>query len=295
MSDYDQSQDLATRADTALAAGDIATARQLHRDAGEIQARLVAALPPDRVRTRSAFGLSAASLLYRGQALDEAERLVHQLLAGGVADDGCHGRLRALLCRIWNERRLSEIDVREESGASLSVTLQGGRVLYGRAPIGVVDMVTRLTTNYIRRMAAWRNGRAYRRRETGTGDDLIEGYRAHAFEPVASSYRVEFHLARHQLALDLGPAFSGQATPTDIIDGCMTLARLVRTSRQDEVREYIQDPKYRGALVRLVHALVPDGHDIGEVELRRPEEEKERAVRLSHAMRRPVGSLLRAI
>ncbi len=81
MSNYRESQVRIEEAEAALRDGDESRARTLYREAAGLQRAFVESLPVDRVRTRSIYGLSVATLLYRAGDLDEVERLAHQLLA----------------------------------------------------------------------------------------------------------------------------------------------------------------------------------------------------------------------
>jgi hypothetical protein len=103
MSDYHRSQDLVARAEASLASGDPETASRLLREAGRIQRRLVEQLPSARVRTRSVFGVSAASLLFGGGDLDAAEALALCLIRGEL-EPHSRQQLGDLLARIQDER-----------------------------------------------------------------------------------------------------------------------------------------------------------------------------------------------
>jgi hypothetical protein len=100
MANYRESQVRIDEAEAALRDGDEGRARTLYREAARLQRAFVDALPADRVRTRSIYGLSVATLLYRAGDLDEAERLVHQLLAEPWIEAPSAAKLRMLLNQI---------------------------------------------------------------------------------------------------------------------------------------------------------------------------------------------------
>lgn len=103
---YESSQNHIAEAEAALRQGDVAHARSAYAQAAADQERLVASIPPDRAKTRATYGLSAATLFYRANLLDEAERLVCLLLADGSTAENTKVKLRALFARIDNERLL---------------------------------------------------------------------------------------------------------------------------------------------------------------------------------------------
>lgn len=101
---YQESQDRIFEAETALRAGDANRAHVLFREAARLQQAFVALLPPERVRTKSVYGLSVASLLYKAGDLDEAERLAGRLLGEDWLEPYSADGLRALLAQIWLDR-----------------------------------------------------------------------------------------------------------------------------------------------------------------------------------------------
>jgi Flp pilus assembly protein TadD len=100
MSHYRESQTRIDEAEAALREGDEARARASYREAARLQRAFIDSVPEDRVRTRSIYGLSVATLLYRAGDLWDAERLAHQLLAEPRIEPHSANQLRALLNRI---------------------------------------------------------------------------------------------------------------------------------------------------------------------------------------------------
>jgi hypothetical protein len=101
MSNYRESQERIDEAEAALREGDADRARSLYREAAGLQRAFVDSLSLDRVRTRSIYGLSVATLLYRAGDLDEVERFAHQLLAEPRIEAHSAAKLRELLNQIW--------------------------------------------------------------------------------------------------------------------------------------------------------------------------------------------------
>jgi hypothetical protein len=292
MSRYQESQDLIADAESALRAGDVEGARSLFRQAGMLQETVLASLPEERVRTRSVFALGVASLYYRANALDEAERAAHRFLADGWLHEHSRLALTDLLVRIWNERLAAEAG-EQLSGEAFSVTLRGGHVLYGLAPVEVADAMTKNAITYVRRMAAWCNNEQFTVPAPDPTRGLSETYRALQRQPMAASYRVDIHLAQAQLALPLAGADAAPpASPARIIDESTAFARSVTAHDVDAVRDLVDDASYRGALVRLVRQLVPNGRTVREVELRNSAEPRERAVCLRSEHRKRINKLV---
>ena len=294
MSDYHASQNLIARAEAAIKEGHIERGRALFGEAATIQKRLVESVPRERVRTRSAFGLSAAALFYKANALGEAERLAHLFMAEEALDQRSRQGLQELLARIWNERRTAESGLLL-AGPRFSLVLFGRAIHHGLAPWEVVDVLTKTFINYMRRIGAWRNGQPFKPQERTPSRGIEECYLPLASEPVSGSYRIDLCLAQQQGSLDLDGAAARPASPSDIVDTSIRFARMVEQGHERDISRLVTDEMYRGALIRLVGAMVPDGHAVGEVQIRNPDEDKELAIRFLPQHRAPVKRLFRTL
>ncbi len=83
---YHESQLHIAAAEDLLRNGEIAGARERYRMAADLQWSLVDSLPEDRVRTKSVYGLSAATLYFRAQDLDKAEEVAYNVLSRAVEE-----------------------------------------------------------------------------------------------------------------------------------------------------------------------------------------------------------------
>jgi hypothetical protein len=101
---YQESQRLIYEAEAAIRTGDSNIAKHFFMQAAIIQKDLLKSVPQDRVKTRSVFGLSAASLLYKAGDLDASERFAHELLSQTWVESYSASKLKELLLEIWNAR-----------------------------------------------------------------------------------------------------------------------------------------------------------------------------------------------
>lgn len=90
-------QELSFRAARLLAQGESEEAKRVFAEAAKHELEALAAVPPDKIKTRSVLSVSVASLLYKGGLLNEAELAVFRYLAEGDIDPWAEGRLRELL------------------------------------------------------------------------------------------------------------------------------------------------------------------------------------------------------
>jgi hypothetical protein len=110
---YQESEQRIFEAETALKEGDAERAHMLFREAAELQAEFADAQPPERVKTKSVFGLSAAVLFYQGGDLDAAASLATRLLAEPWIEAGTAGKLSELVARIDEDRTAGPGNVRQ--------------------------------------------------------------------------------------------------------------------------------------------------------------------------------------
>jgi hypothetical protein len=101
---YQESQNSILEAETLVASGDVDGARAKYLEAARLQNIFVDSLPFDKVRTRSVYGLSAATLYYRANDLESAARLAHSLLAHEGLEERAAIALEGLLSRIHHEK-----------------------------------------------------------------------------------------------------------------------------------------------------------------------------------------------
>lgn len=100
---YQRSQDLIARAEAAKGAGDETQARACYLEAARTQWKWVQGLPVERLRTRSVFGLSAATLFYRAGDKTAAEDVARQLLSDPSFEPSSQYKLGELIGLISRE------------------------------------------------------------------------------------------------------------------------------------------------------------------------------------------------
>jgi hypothetical protein len=99
------SLDKVIAAELAQRVGCAEQAQALYREAAEMQWAFVESLPAGRVNTKSVYGFSTASLLFKAGDLDAAERRAAELLQQPWCEVGAADGLRDLLMDIQAARR----------------------------------------------------------------------------------------------------------------------------------------------------------------------------------------------
>lgn len=295
--EHEQAQEIAAAAGRLLVTGEVAEARRQYGLAADLELRAVDQVPREKRRTWGILAVSAAALLYKAHRHDEAENAIYSFLVQRDVPPSARQQLRDILEVIWDERALPP--GYEYSGDEFLVTLRGGEVGSGTAPL---DLVIEKNTEFrglTTRAVEWQSRRPFRM--SGPADALVaERVQARATQAVAGSYRFTVRLvapAQEPLFADL-PTVSVKG----VADAVFTLIRHATSGRAESARELkrlVPDEQYRSTMLKLVRSIVPSGKRVGEVEITRitkgPEEEPVRtSVTLTKDSRGPVAEMLKA-
>jgi hypothetical protein len=257
--DHTLAERFAAEASLLLREGRREEARARYKDAAEHERRALGAIPPEKVRTRGIIAVSAASLLYKARLLEQAE----QLLYGFLGDSSFHAehrsQLRELLEVIWDERALPAGT--SYSAEEIRVSLRGGTVGYGTAPLDLALGKSTEIKNLLYRTAEWLGKEPFRRRGLPS-KSILETVHARATQPAAGSYRFAIRLAE-----------SGQEGRAAGVTQCLfqfiRLATSAASASRQQLQQLVPDPDYRLALLKLVRNVTPSESELSEVELTR--------------------------
>lgn len=263
MSLYTQSQQAIIAAERAQQAGDETRARQLFGDAAYLQAQFVESLPTDKARTRSVYGLSVATLYYRANAVDEAERWAHKTLSYADVDQHAADKLRQLIARIWDDKTIRDLKL-NLSTYPISMFFRGGHVVNGTAPVEPVDTRTKAMRALTNRCGDFKNKRPLARSPEPRAAELYQAHDRHG----TGSYRVDLYFSLpDQLVLPF-QGVNAIASPLEVMELAIEVIGVASQGSGTDVEHLVTDPGYRLIFVRLARQLVPDGFEIGELELR---------------------------
>ncbi len=296
--DHDQAQEISSAAARLLADGRRADAWAKFSAAADLELRALRHVAPEKRRTWGILAVSAAALLYKARRYDEAENAIYGFLTEREIQPETRRRLRELLEVIWDEQALPPGF--EYSGDEFLVTLRGGEVGAGTAPLDLVIEKNAEFRGLTTRAIEWQARRPFRR--TGPADALVaDRVQARATQPVAGSYRFLIRLVAPTQAV-LFPDL-----PTvdihGVADSVFAFVRHAVTgghSSAEELKRLVPDEQYRSTMLKLVRNIVPTGRHVGEVEIARvtkvsPDAEAVRSsVLLTKSSRAPLSEMIRA-
>jgi hypothetical protein len=255
-----RAQDIAFEAEILEHSGDLERARSKYAEAGSLEVIALRALNPSNLTTYGAIGVSAISLLYKGRRHGEAERVGHHCMLLKL-DNYFKTEIRQLLNLIYDEQQLLERGF-EYSAAETEVSLLGGEIGYGTAPIDVVLAKVTGFNLLCRRVAEWSASLPFRRSGPPSAE-LSRLLNLRVTQPVAGSYKfmVKFAQPVEQRLFEAEHSLVPNRLP-------QMVGALVRSAATGNVEAFTDmHDDYRGAVLQLVRNIVPDGKDVEEVRL----------------------------
>ncbi len=131
---HQRSEQYAILAESRSLLGDLERSRLFFRQAAEAEQQALADLDPHKTRTFGISAVSAVSLLYRAQELEDACQLAHRYLGGGLLPEFAALQLQTLLQEMWAQNSTSLLPL-ERTEDPILIGMRGGRVIEGGAPI----------------------------------------------------------------------------------------------------------------------------------------------------------------
>jgi hypothetical protein len=273
-------QELSVRAAALLEQGHSDEAERHFAKAAKHEATALAAVPVDKIRTRSILSVSVASLLYKGAQLDEAERIIFRYLAPGDLATWADTQLRELLHIVSDERLLKASLARRYSGESISLTLRGGEIGAGTGPLDLIIEKVSGFRSLLCRVAEW-VGKYPLRHQGPPPKELKDLFEARATEPAMGSYRLEIRLTE-PIQPDLFEPL--RVPPAEVSDRLFDFLECLTKGNKEDLEASVPESDYRKALLQLTRNIVPSGKRIGEIGIYRAKRDRLQSVYLNDAL-----------
>lgn len=293
MNSHAAAQELSARAELARRRGDIPAARDLYRQAAEIEQAALRTVPSEKPRTRGILAVSYAALLFKAAEYERAEAEICALLASGLNAEH-REQLRELLQVTWEEQQLAR-DSMQYSGDEILVALRGGEIGVGTAPADIA-------VHYMNGM----NLLAFRAAEFDAGLDLRKHgppshaiqsvLQARATQPAAGSYRFTIRFVEPaQGTLFPEAHVFKQPSPRRVSNVVVQVLRALERNDTSALEQAVPQADYRLALVRLARNVIPSGSALTEVEVRTAADSPTEAVYLRPAQRRAASEAIKVL
>jgi hypothetical protein len=259
---HSQSEELASQAEVAFKKGDRDSARNLYRLSAEAEERAIEVLDPSKTRTLGITVVSATSLWFKAEELQQVERVACRWLASGLLPAFATAQLQELLQTIWHERDLRQAGIEFVRG-QVTIALDGGEVSLGAAPLRLVHHKANEVCNFFYRIIEMTLHRPFRRRGSPS-TDILEHFRPWLVQAPPGSYRFAVRLQK-PVQLSLFP----EASPAieDITQQFMHIVRTATQESREDLEHTIPDPDYRSGFIEMSRNLAPTGKTFTRLEL----------------------------
>ncbi len=245
---------------------------RLYRLAAEAEVNALNNLDPSKTRTIGITAVSAASLYFKAQEFLQARKLAHQWLATDLLPAFAVEELEDLLQVIRFEESRVKSGIQFIEGEVL-VSVKGGEVLYGAAPLDLVLRKVDQISKIFYRTTEMLLGRELRKRGNPT-QDVKKYCDPWLFQAVPGSYQFSVQVRKPQDHEQLSfPGMSATDVELRLDQITKKFLDIIRTATQDpegELIEVVPQEDYRKAFLKSAQDLAPPltGKTFNQIEIK---------------------------
>ena len=280
------SAELAERAHDALRLGEHETARQLFAQAASAESEALENVSLDRPRTFGITAVSAVALWYKARELETAEKLACRMLAASGLPGFAVDELRSLLQSVWNERAQEQAGVSFVPGQVI-VSVKGGEVISGGAPLDLVVEKVQTVQALFYRTAEFLRGIPLRRRGPPVRE-IQELCRPWLFQSVPGSYQFAVAIQGPRQA-DLFE--KPHPEPREVASVFLSILKASVDDPAEGLTRVVPDKEYKATFLKLTRNLAPSGRLFNQLEIRSADDP--RPIVLSPESRKTISNTLR--
>ena len=272
----------ASHAEIAERRGDGHRARELYTVAAQSEESALAELGDDKPRTYGITAVSAVALRYKAGQLSEAQTLAYRSLGSGRLPKFAWRQLESLTDSI----RIAQAGIIEDD-AQMIVSVKGGDILPGAAPLDLILKHEQAIKSLIYRTAEHMHDFPYRRHGPPR-KKIRDSYSPWMIqvEPGSYQYSVAVRTTKPPVKPIVGnggyfvphtPADVRSASDLFIVDNASPamlvhhLTGILAVATESPIgglSDIAPDPEYRRTFLRLIHSLSPDGIQFTQLEIR---------------------------
>ncbi len=244
------SERYASDAEVARLRGEYTQAQGLYAIAAQHEERALHEIAPHKLRTYGITAVSAVALRFKAAEFSEAKVLSYRCLASERLPEFASRQIEDMLQSIKGEQAGIPLN-----DGQMLISLKGGEILYGGAPMDLIigkhqkmrSMIYR-TTEYLKKVPHRRRG--------GPGKEIIEAYRPWTFQAAPGSYQFTVSVQENrQLKLDMFD--SEDLHPKQIIDELFHILQACSESPEMGLPEIVSEDDYRLSFLKLARDLTP--------------------------------------
>jgi hypothetical protein len=253
LTQHRRSEEFAARAHELLRHGDGSGAEASFRQAADAEEQALSLIDESKPRTLGIAAVSAVSLWYKGKDFDRASVLAHRCLARLAIVGGARDQLDDLLLTLYNERDKQRMSSQFLPG-SVTVSVRGGEVLRGAAPLELIVEKVRTLQSIFFRVVEWQSKKPLRTRG-GPTSDVCSSFEPWLVQEAPGSFQFSVAVkVNGQMDLFKAERLEAADIAKKFLDVVMTIA--TDTTGQAS-KELIPEDDYRGTFRKLIRNLTP--------------------------------------
>ncbi len=294
---HTRSEKYASQAEELRRQPEVERAAELYRLAAEAEVEALKNLDPSKTRTIGITAISAASLYFKAQKFLQARKIAHQWLATDLLPSFAVEELEDLLQVLRYEESRAKAGIQFIEGEVL-VSVRGGEVLYGAAPLDLVLRKVDQIRNMFYRTTELLLDIPFRTGCPPT-QDVKNQCDPWLFQAAPGSYQFAVRVRKPQEYKQLSfPNISPSDIELRVQQITSKFFEVIRAATQDpegEMIDVVPNEEYRGAFLKLTRELAPPltGKSFNEIEIKSSSDIESRPVTLVPNTREAIKNALK--
>lgn len=287
---HDRSEDFASQAELHMLQGQQDDAVRFYSLAADAEVRALHDLDAGKTRTLGVTAVSAVALLFRARRYAEAEELAYRWLSqSNQLPRFAYSELQSLLQLTWGARAQEDAGVSFIPGDVL-VSVSGGRVVFGGAPLDLVIRKVEEVRAMFYRTAELLLGVPHRKRGLPS-QDVQSVFQPWLFQAPRGSYQFAVRV-QSPPQMEMFP--EAELHVGNLVS---TFLSLIRTSVEDPdgaFQQLVPNPDYQTTFLKLTRNLAPTGESFEQIQFRDAGRISSEPVALAQPARGHLNEALRA-
>ena len=244
------SERYASDAEVAKLRGEHAQVQELYAIAAQHEESALDAIASDKPRTYGIVAVSAVALHFKATEFAEAKTLAYRCLASQRLPEFATRQIEDMLQSIMRKQANVHLD-----DAQMLVSLKGGTILYGGAPLGLIVEKSQKMRSLIYRTTEYLKNVPHRRRGEPS-KEIKEAYRPWIFQAEPGSYQFMVSVQKNrQLKLTL---FDNDDLHAEQIVGQLShILQACSESPHEGLSLVVPEDDYRISFLKLARDLTP--------------------------------------
>lgn len=289
ISKHQESERFASEAEVAKRMGRTEEARRLYHAAAEAEAVALSLVQPDKERTLGVTAISAASLFFKADNLEAAERLAFSALANEKMPKFARSQLQNIVQTIWNEKAFKTSGVEFVRG-ELVVSVAGGLIAVGAAPLELVHRKVDEIKNLFFRTVEMLLSSPVRRRGIPS-HEIRDQFRPWIVQAPAGSYQFALRVEKPR---QMGLFPYATAEVEQVTSKLLHIVEVSSIGDFETLDKIVPNEDYRECFLKQVRNLAPTGKTFNSLTIRSAETIDTPIVTFSPESRKVISESIRS-